>query len=260
MILKAFRIKNYRSIIDTGWNNLSLDNVTALIGQNESGKTSVLEGLKSFYDGNISDDILRSDLSMPEVSCTFLLEKEEEYPSGEIFMPEGVLERIKETGSVTLTRTWIDLQNSILLLNGDDIISLYGEFDNFWPRLEQETNEIHNKFSEKGKVLKDEVDSLDQLLSKYKTSLEVIMRKTGELERQLRKTSDNSRKQQMEKEIGLVGAEVSRLEQQMEKTGNELKTIRDELNTANLILNISSCCVELHDRLWLQAKIGLRAS
>ena len=53
MILKSFRIKNYRSIVDTGWNNLSPDNVTALIGQNESGKTSVLEALRSFYDGII---------------------------------------------------------------------------------------------------------------------------------------------------------------------------------------------------------------
>jgi predicted ATP-dependent endonuclease of OLD family len=248
MILKAFRIKNYRSIIDTGWNNLSLDNVTALIGQNESGKTSVLEALKSFYDGYISDDILRSDLSMPEVSCTFLIEKEEEYPGEDISMPEGVIERIRETGYLTLTRTWIDLQNSKLLLNGDDIINLYGAFDNFWPRLEQETNDIHRKFSEKSKVLRDKADSLDQLLSKYKTSLEVIMRKTGELDRQLRKTSDNSRKEQLEKEIGLIAAEVNRLEQQMEKTGNELKTIREELNNANQVLNISSSCVEFHDR------------
>lgn len=248
MILKAFRIRNYRSIIDTGWNNLSPDNVTALIGQNESGKTSVLEGLKSFYDGKISDDILRSDLSMPEVSCTFLLESEEEYPGGDISMPEGVTERIKELGSVTLTRTWVDLQNSMLLLNGEDIISLYGEFDNFWQKLEKGTNDIYIRFSEKSKILREEADSLEQLLAKYHNSLEGIMRKAGELERQLRKTSDNLRKDQLEKELGIVGAEVSRLEQQMEKTGNELKTIRDEFNTADFVLNVSASCVELKDR------------
>lgn len=248
MILKAFRIKNYRSIIDTGWNNLSIDNVTALIGQNESGKTSVLEALKSFYDGIITDDILRSDLSMPEVSCTFTLENEMEYPVKDILLPEGVHERIKETGSITLTRKWVELHTNILSLNGDDIISLYGELDNIWQKLDHLTNDVFKEFSEKGKLLIEESDSLEQLLSKYKNSLEVITRKAGELERQLRKTSDNSRKEQIEKEAAMLDAEVTRLEQQMEKTRNELKTIRDELYIANSVFSVSTSCVGLKDK------------
>ncbi|MBK8882830.1 MAG: AAA family ATPase [Bacteroidales bacterium] len=58
MKLTAFRIKNFRSIVDTGWQNLSPDNITCLIGQNESGKTSVLEALKIFNSGIISEDVL----------------------------------------------------------------------------------------------------------------------------------------------------------------------------------------------------------
>jgi predicted ATP-dependent endonuclease of OLD family len=77
MKLRAFDIKNYRSIIHTGWKYLASDNITALIGQNESGKTSILEALNSFYNGIIDDDILRSDLSLPEVSCSFSISKEE---------------------------------------------------------------------------------------------------------------------------------------------------------------------------------------
>ena len=75
MKLSAFRIRNFRSIVDTGWQNLSPDNITCLIGQNESGKTSVLEGLKVFYTGVISEDVLRSDLSLPEISCRFTIPK-----------------------------------------------------------------------------------------------------------------------------------------------------------------------------------------
>jgi predicted ATP-dependent endonuclease of OLD family len=75
MKLTAFRIRNFRSIADTGWQNISLDNITCLIGQNESGKTSVLEGLKVFYTGIISEDVLRSDLSLPEISCRFNVPK-----------------------------------------------------------------------------------------------------------------------------------------------------------------------------------------
>ncbi|MDZ7739550.1 MAG: AAA family ATPase [Bacteroidales bacterium] len=71
MRLKAFRIENFRSIVDTGMQPVSPDNITCLIGQNESGKTSVLEGLKVFSSGEISEDVLRSDLSLPRVSCSF---------------------------------------------------------------------------------------------------------------------------------------------------------------------------------------------
>lgn len=45
MQLEAFRITNFRSVIDSGWVSLSPDGVTVLVGQNESGKTSVLQAL-----------------------------------------------------------------------------------------------------------------------------------------------------------------------------------------------------------------------
>lgn len=71
MKLKAFRIENFRSVADTGMQNISPDNITCLIGQNESGKTSILESLKVFSSGVISEDVLRSDLSLPRVACRF---------------------------------------------------------------------------------------------------------------------------------------------------------------------------------------------
>src|SRR5256885_9637047 len=40
MKLKKFRVTNFRSVEDSGW--IETDNVTALIGTNESGKTNVL--------------------------------------------------------------------------------------------------------------------------------------------------------------------------------------------------------------------------
>lgn len=45
MDLLFFRIRNFRSIIDSGWQRFSIDGVTVLIGQNESGKTAVLDAL-----------------------------------------------------------------------------------------------------------------------------------------------------------------------------------------------------------------------
>ncbi len=113
MRLSAFRIKNFRSILDTDWQNLSPDNVTCLIGQNESGKTSVLEALEVFYSGVISEDVLRSDLSLPEISCRFSIPegwllKVTENPGAEL---KELLSGLTE---LELTRKWIaDLSSEI---------------------------------------------------------------------------------------------------------------------------------------------------
>ncbi len=46
MLLRRFRVTNYKSIIDSGW--VVVDRVTALVGKNESGKTTILEALRKF--------------------------------------------------------------------------------------------------------------------------------------------------------------------------------------------------------------------
>jgi len=118
MKLKAFRIRNFRSIVDTGWQNISPDNITCLIGQNESGKTSVLEGLKVFYSGVISEDVLRSDLSLPEVSCRF------DIPEGWLIkVTDNPGTELKELLSglthLELTRSWIADLSSVINVSGE---------------------------------------------------------------------------------------------------------------------------------------------
>ena len=118
MKLTAFRIRNFRSIVDTGWQSLSPDNITCLIGQNESGKTSVLEALKLFYTGIISEDVLRSDLSLPEVSCRFSI------PQGWLLkVTDNPGTELKELLSglshIELTRTWIADLSSMIIVSGE---------------------------------------------------------------------------------------------------------------------------------------------
>ncbi len=118
MKLKAFRIRNFRSIVDTGWQNISPDNITCLIGQNESGKTSVLESLKVFYSGIISEDVLRSDLSLPEVSCRFTI------PKGWLInITDNPGTELKELLSgltqLELTRSWIADLSSVINVSGE---------------------------------------------------------------------------------------------------------------------------------------------
>jgi ABC-type ATPase involved in cell division len=130
MKLTAFRIRNFRSIVDTGWQNISPDNITCLIGQNESGKTSVLEGLKVFYSGVITEDVLRSDLSLPEVSCRFSI------PEGwllEVTENPGteLKELIAGLTSIELKRNWIADLSSVISVGG--AISQYlDSLENAW--------------------------------------------------------------------------------------------------------------------------------
>jgi predicted ATP-dependent endonuclease of OLD family len=126
MKLISFNIQNYRSIVHSGWCNLAHDNITALIGQNESGKTSVLEALHSFYTGVIYEDTLRSDLSLPIVSCCFRLDK------GNILslleskhLPSELVKSLQNTKDFILTRTWKADRTSILFVSSDDILNFY---------------------------------------------------------------------------------------------------------------------------------------
>jgi hypothetical protein len=152
MKLTAFRIRNFRSIVDTGWQNLSPDNITCLIGQNESGKTSVLEGLKVFYSGVITEDVLRSDLSLPEVSCRF------EVPEGWLLsITDNPGTELKEllSGliSLELTRIWIADLSSFITVSGE--ISQYlGSLEDAWRVYLQDVTI----------KLKDELAEVDDLL------------------------------------------------------------------------------------------------
>jgi len=77
MKLKKFRIKNFKSITDSGDCYLT-DTITILAGKNESGKTSILEALEDFdTDVKIRDTAkpIKSPEAIPEISITFIVEK-----------------------------------------------------------------------------------------------------------------------------------------------------------------------------------------
>lgn len=78
MKLKKFRIKNYKSITDSGDCYLT-DTITILAGKNESGKTSILEALENFDTNEKireSAKPIKSPDAVPEISITFVVEKE----------------------------------------------------------------------------------------------------------------------------------------------------------------------------------------
>ena len=146
MKLTGFRIQNFRSIIDTGWIYLSPDNITGLIGQNESGKTSILEALNSFFTGTISEDILRSDLSLPCVHCIFdIIKVDVEKELNEKRLPGGVIDEIKKKENIFLKRSWGEDITSHIELAGDKVLEIYR---GFYGKREKEEKNIKEKIEE----------------------------------------------------------------------------------------------------------------
>jgi predicted ATP-dependent endonuclease of OLD family len=80
MRILSFRIKNYRSIKDSGECHLSGDNVTILAGKNESGKTAILEALEDFNtDREIRKDakpLFGDSADLPEIAIDFEIDSE----------------------------------------------------------------------------------------------------------------------------------------------------------------------------------------
>jgi len=155
MRLRAFRIRNYRSIIDTGWCFLAFDNITSLIGQNESGKTSVLEALKSFSERRISDDVLRSDLSYPIIECTFELENETfQSILSKDRLPDALIAQLENKKEFNLCCEWIDSKTNKLTIAEPSII-------NFFETAEKKKEEEENRIS---KAIADLYDSTNVVI------------------------------------------------------------------------------------------------
>jgi predicted ATP-dependent endonuclease of OLD family len=76
MKLKSFRIKHYKSIQDTGEVLLDKGRIATLAGQNESGKSSVLEALNAFEQSTFEQDSIPFDFedATQEVACTYAVE------------------------------------------------------------------------------------------------------------------------------------------------------------------------------------------
>lgn len=81
MRLFSFRIYNFKSIDDTGVIKVAEDdNITILAGQNEAGKSAVLEALDFFENGASADsfeETYRRVETHPRVECTYHFTKEE---------------------------------------------------------------------------------------------------------------------------------------------------------------------------------------
>lgn len=112
MKLRSFRVTNFRSIVDTGWVNFSTDGITILVGQNESGKTSILEALSKTFNNQdeITSDDLRIGADLPAVKIQVELDEGEldeelkEFVSAEIDVFKRACK--EHAGKITVRFGW----------------------------------------------------------------------------------------------------------------------------------------------------------
>jgi len=238
MQLVAFKIRNFRSIVDTGWHQLAHDNITSLIGQNESGKTSILEALKAFHDGRLIEDMLRSDLSLPEVSCkfSFLFSEVENHIDKRRLNPE-IRKLIHSVENISITRVWEDDMDSHMEM-GDELEEIFHE------RADQ-IRERELTVLKKLEHLNQEITGALKTLNKKSEEVawtadkvETVRNRMQELKRNLRKFSARDKKEDWRRELEQEEEMLQKLKetlQQKKSKEEEKKDILDALEEKNSV-------------------------
>jgi predicted ATP-dependent endonuclease of OLD family len=137
MKLKSFRILNYKSIKDSGVCFLSKDdNILTLAGQNESGKSSVLQALADFDTGELHPSCSRkydsdNSITYPSMECAFDTNGSEDLDVNQIIKDLEVSEDIapffNNLKEFTLTRIFTSPTESVIKVDNQthsDFISL----------------------------------------------------------------------------------------------------------------------------------------
>ncbi len=229
MKLVAFRIQHFRSVVDTGWLQLSHDNITSLIGQNESGKTSILEALKAFHDGILIEDMLRSDLSLPKVSCRFSFEKNELENRLDYKRIDPEIKKLMTSiDSISVAREWEDDMDSFMAMC-EELQEIYEE------GLEQ-TRKRELKIVRNLEKLSEDIEQADKALKKAqdehewtKEKVDTVRNRMNELKRNIRKFPSRDKKEEYQKEMQQEEEMFEKLNKTLEQKETKLEEKQDIL-------------------------------
>ncbi len=229
MKLTAFRIKNFRSIKDTKWHDLAFDNITCLIGQNESGKTSVLEGLKAFHADQLIEDMLRSDMTTPEVTCRFNFDISEFEDSIDLnrLHPE-IREKLRSTNSISISRKWeSDLTSS--LSTGEELAMLFQAEDEKRRASESKVEKLLQKTGDEIKKCRMAIEKAEKAFLASLKALEAQQEKVHEVKRHARSLFSRNRKGISEEEAATIQEDLNTLEAENNSKKSELDEKRGKL-------------------------------
>ena len=133
-----FRIKNYKSIEDSGWCYLD-ERITILAGKNEAGKTAILEALKDFNSTvNIRNEAkpIWDGNAVPEIEIEIELDRNEKKEIEEILE-----KKLNETKVCVIKK----FPNKYTISNLDEVIKNQRETDKLKKRIESLINLLNDK-------------------------------------------------------------------------------------------------------------------
>jgi len=247
MHLVSFRIQNFRSIVDTGWHQLAHDNITSLIGQNESGKTSILEALKAFHDGSLIEDMLRSDLSLPVVTCkfNFAFADIENYLDKKRLNPD-IRKLITTVNSISLTRRWEDDMDSHMEM-GDELQEVYNiTHDQFLKRelmVMENLEHLNRDIATASKKLNKVNEEAEWTAEKVET----VRLRMNEIKRNIRKFPSRTRKEELKKELELEEEMFQKLKETVEQKKSKQEEKKDVLEALDEKSEVSRKLMEIQE-------------
>jgi predicted ATP-dependent endonuclease of OLD family len=256
MKINSFHIKNYRSIVDSANCYLSPDCITALIGQNESGKTSVLEALISFYEGQISDDILRSDLTFPEISCTFTLDE------GKVLgdyldlsgIPVELRDKISGKKELTLNRKWINSRKSQVNFDDQELLEYFDTLEHQKQELEKKIASSTAELTRQTETSARETEAVAQSVAEARNDLNNLYGRFEELKKALSKARKPDEQVTLQQEIDHVQQQLAEAENQLkekllwfEKQKTDMQLLAEKLSACKTYNDLSLQLEVLHE-------------
>jgi predicted ATP-dependent endonuclease of OLD family len=249
MHLVGFRIQNFRSVVDTGWQQLAHDNITSLIGQNESGKTSILEALRAFHDGRLIEDMLRSDLSLPRVSCRFSFEPSDiENRIDKRRLGPDLKKLIGTVETISLCREWEDDMDSYMVM-GDELQEIFNETQD---QIRKRELKVINHLEK----LNGEIESATMNLTKAgeevewtREKIESLKQRINELKRKSRKLSTRPKNKDLAKELQQEEEMLGKLNEVLEQKKIKQEEKSDILEAMGEKANASKKLEELKEKI-----------
>ncbi|HDZ41507.1 MAG TPA: hypothetical protein ENH59_07515 [Bacteroidetes bacterium] len=252
MRLKAFRIENFRSIVDTGMQTVSPDNITCLIGQNESGKTSILEGLEVFSSGVISEDVLRSDLSLPKVTCSF--EVPEAYLKSKLHPVNDEFDKlVNSLNNITLIRSWkADLESQMDI--GGELLDYIKEVENGRKKELIETGEKIKAFYSELDEARKKKQKLTDKLNSIQIKLDEHPAKEGGLRFFRRKKTDlkddaDNTLEKLSESFEETRGELDKVNSFLEDNSSMVSVVEDRLKTESELESVNKKLDDISMRL-----------
>ena len=249
MKLLSFNIQNYRSIINSGWTYLAYDNITALIGQNESGKTSVLEALRSFYENKISDDILRSDLTFPTVSCTFDIEERKIFDLlNPRLLPDQLKKILENKKEITLSRKWNQNKSSTIKIIDQDVLEYFENREKEKKELETRVQQEIDKTLERVEVIFKDMELAEHDKQEAKDQLNNWYQKLDEAKKARRRAKKNDEKIMTQQEFESTQKICSQKEEEFNKKVKAFEDIKIQIQDISEKSSICKSCNEIIER------------